>query len=322
MVGGGVSSNGGFLTQWVNSLAPEGNGWGAFMDTNDTAASHTFTVQAICASATVTKRTLPTTRASLGEPGKRGPRGRRGPPGPRGATGPEGPQGPPGPNTLALAYVNESFSGPNGAQSNGRVTCPDGMSVTGGGVNSGGAFNEQLINTSAPSGSNGWVGFVDTYGGTARGFGVTAICTNASVAKVASTIGAAGATPNPKSGGRRGPPGPRGPEGPVGATGPQGPRGPAGSLSSLQLHVVQKESLVLKGTQGGDAVDCPGGEHVIGGGVTVGGTFRRAEINSSGPAGRSGGERGTAWQGIVDAFTQNTGMTITAICTPSIVVEP
>ena len=116
------------------------------------------------------------------------PSGSQGPAGPMGPAGPAGPAGPSGP--VALTYVySDTLVAEAGEQTGGEVDCPNGQSVTGGGVavlstdtavsvNSSGPWDNDSDPDDIPN--NGWVADVNNASTNATFFNVHAICTSAS----------------------------------------------------------------------------------------------------------------------------------------------
>jgi hypothetical protein len=122
---------------------------------------------------------------------QRGPRGLAGSAGSPGATGPAGPAGPAGPSgPVALNYVaSDTLVAPAGEQVGGEVDCPNGQSVTGGGVGVLSSDPAVSINSSNPFDNdsdadnilnNGWRADVNNPTAEATLFSVYAICTPAS----------------------------------------------------------------------------------------------------------------------------------------------
>ena len=321
VLGGGVAASGGFEQQWINGSTIGPDGWLGGVD-NVQGTEGAFEVTAICTVGAEGK-------VRMGSRGARDKRGPRGPAGPRGATGPRGSEGPAGPDAVSLRYLSEIFTAPPQAQASGTVSCPPGEHVTGGGVLNGGALKEQWINGSTAAGTTRWKVFVDNFADRELPFTVYAVCLRSR------TTNEPDAAPSRVADGERvakhrrhhhrGRRGPRGPRGPQGATGPAGATGPEGVAPPVVIHTVVKNVAVDPGPnqigQPGAKVfgeaNCPAGEHVTGGGVRVGGSYRQEEVASSFP-----GPGGDSWQGFIDAVSGNPQTAqVIALCLESDAVE-
>jgi Collagen triple helix repeat (20 copies) len=124
--------------------------------------------------------------------GPTGPAGRAGPAGPAGADGADGADGPPGP--VELAYVASGIIPlPSGTQQTEAVDCPDGMVVTGGGVDTPSTDTGVSINSSAISTSTGglpdeWFVSMNNTSGTDTSFVVEASCATPTTISTGSSI--------------------------------------------------------------------------------------------------------------------------------------
>jgi hypothetical protein len=122
-------------------------------------------------------------RGPQGAPGARGPAGPAGANGQNGAQGPTGPAGTNGTNGTngrdGFARLDRNVlqtSAAALAQTGLRVDCDTGLFVVGGGVVSDGLYNQTSVNSSFPSSSASWTGFVDNYTNTSITFRVYVIC--------------------------------------------------------------------------------------------------------------------------------------------------
>lgn len=109
-----------------------------------------------------------------GQNGAQGQQGPGGPQGPTGAQGLTGAQGPPGFAQLDRNVGEQSAAAM--AQTGLRVDCDPGLFVVGGGVVSDGFYNQTSVNSSFPSSSASWTGFVDNYTSLPIDFRVYVIC--------------------------------------------------------------------------------------------------------------------------------------------------
>ncbi len=294
--GGGVVADGAFGQQGINSSFPaeDGEVWRVFVD-NYTGTAHTFSVFAICApSSTVSPKT-----AQIGA----AKRGRRGPRGPQGAQGPAGDQGS---STLQLEYPLRTVDAAGRQQTSATAPCDSGEQVIGGGASAPGDFHVGFLNSTGPSGMDGWFGAEDRVAETSGPLVVYPICTpKPATAKRAPGVEA--------KHGRHHHHGRRGPKGPQGATGPAGSQGKPGSISSLPLTYETRTVTNPVNQRTTAHVDCPNGQHVTGGGVAGFSSWAQQDVGASRPSGGA-----TGWEVDIDNFgKQEWSFRIYAICVPS-----
>lgn len=305
VTGGGVIANGGFGQQGLNSSFPtlDGTGWRVFVD-NYTGQLQTFSVFAICAPSSAVS--LKAGQVGLAKRGRRGPRG------PRGPQGPQGPRGDQGSSTLTLDLPLRSVDAAGRVQTSATAGCANGEQVIGGGASAPGDFHVGFLNSTAPSGTDGWFGAEDRVAETSGPLVVYPICTpKPATGKTAGRRRHALAAKHHHRHGRRGT---RGPAGPAGSTGPTGPQGEPGSIPSLALTYVTRTVDNPKNQRTTAHVDCPNGQHATGGGVASFSPWAEEDIGASRP---EGGDVG--WEVDIDNFgnKQDWSFRIHAICAPS-----